>query len=73
MNDLRGGCNSDGGDIKYPVDDNLFTDMYLFCLDMLDSYYKEFQRSKLYEELKDEVSKQEILYEILRRYSMIAN
>ena len=53
--------------------DSIFTDLFIFVLEMLDNYYKEFQKSQLYEALKDEVSKQEILYEILRRYDLINN
>jgi hypothetical protein len=66
-------CGYNGSKIVFPLDDSLFTELYIFSLDVLDSYYKKFQESSLYEELKDEVSRQEILYEILRRYSMISN
>jgi len=40
---------------------------------MLEGYYSDFQKSRKYEQLRDEVAKQEILYEYLRRYSMISN
>jgi hypothetical protein len=57
----------------YSIDENLFSNLYIYSLDILDGYYKEFQKTKLFADLKDEVSKQEILYEILRKYDMISN
>ena len=59
--------------ITAQVDENLFQTLYSYTLDILDMFYKEFQRSSRFQALKDEVSKQEILYEILRRYSIISN
>ena len=53
--------------------DQLFSSLYYFVLDMLERYYSDFQKSRKYEQLRDEVAKQEILYEYLRRYSMISN
>lgn len=55
------------------TDEHLFSSLYYFVLDVLEAYYKEFQRSRKFEQLKDEVAKQEILFEYLRRYSMISN
>jgi len=55
------------------LNDQLFSSLYYFVLDVLEGYYGTFQRSRKYEQLKDEVAKQEILYEYLRRYSMISN
>lgn len=71
IGELRQGLRN--GMLVEQLDDSLFNNLYVYSLDILDGYYKEFQTTNLFEELKDEVSKQEILYEILRRYNMISN
>jgi hypothetical protein len=38
-------------------DEHLFSSLYYFVLDVLEAYYKDFQRSRKYEQLKDEVAK----------------
>ena len=65
--------NKDTGELEANMSESLFSALYFFVLEVLEGYYKDFQKSRKYESLKDEVSKQEILYEYLRRYSMISN
>lgn len=66
--------NRENGTVDGGVfDENLFSSLYFYILEVLEGYYRDFQKSRKYESLKDEVSKQEILYEYLRRYSMISN
>ncbi len=48
---------SEDGVIVGAIDETLFSSLYIFTLDVLDLYYKDFQRSKRFEELRDEVSK----------------
>ena len=55
MKELQGGFQD--GTIVHQIDESLFTNLYVFTLDILDMYYKDFQKSKRFEELKDEVSK----------------
>lgn len=47
----------ENGNAIAQVDETLFSNLYVFTLDILDMYYKDFQKSKRFEELKDEVSK----------------
>ena len=47
----------ENGNVVGVVDESLFSNLYVFTLDILDMYYKDFQKSKRFEELKDEVSK----------------
>jgi hypothetical protein len=55
------------------IDEHLFSSLYFFILEMLEAYYKDFKISRKFDQLQDEVQKQEILFEYLRRYSMISN
>lgn len=71
LNELRQKMKE--GRVPTQLDESLFNNLYVYTLDILDGYYREFQQTKLFEELIDEVSKQEILYEILRRYNMISS
>ncbi|TNV86484.1 hypothetical protein FGO68_gene14214 [Halteria grandinella] len=73
--EMRAIVNPVSGQIEAEMvcDENTFSGLYYFVLDVLEGYYREFQRSRKYDQLKDEVQKQEILYEYLRRYSMISN
>lgn len=70
---MRLNINPETGDLSQPADERLFSPLYFFVLDVLEGYYREFQQSRKYEQLREEVAKQEILYEYLRRYSMISN
>jgi hypothetical protein len=45
------------GEIVAPVDASLFSSLYFYVLDVLEGYYKDFQGSRKYEALKNEVSK----------------
>ena len=59
------------GKIRFVLNSGLFSDLYLFSLERLRTYYDQFKKSSAYAQLKDEVISQEILYEILRRYNLI--
>jgi hypothetical protein len=52
-------------------DEHFFDDLILFTNETLDEYYKNFTKSVHFLELKRAVKKQEVLYDILRRYSLI--
>jgi len=73
MQEMKSVTDPSTGELIIPLDENLFSSLYFFVLEVLEGYYKDFQKSRKYDNLKDEVSKQEILYEYLRRYSMISN
>jgi hypothetical protein len=45
------------GAIEAQMDETFFSSLYFYVLEMLEGYYKDFQRSRKYESLKDEVSK----------------
>jgi len=49
--------NQDTGAIEAEMDETFFSSLYFYVIEMLEGYYKDFQRSRKYESLKDEVSK----------------
>ena len=49
--------NQETGAIEAEMDENFFSSLYFYVIDMLEGYYKDFQRSRKYESLKEEVSK----------------
>lgn len=71
--DLRQGYNARKGTIEYDLDSELFQALYDFCIGALEVYYAVFKKSDRFEELRDEVDRQEIMYHVLRKYNLISN
>lgn len=72
MNEIRAGYHQESKAIRFVLNEGLFTDLYMFAVARLKVYYEEFKNnSKAYQELRYEVVKQEVLFEILKRYDMI--
>ena len=57
----------------HPCNEQLFADLYLFCIGALETYYDLFQKGSKFRELQLEVEKQATLYNVLRRYQLISN
>jgi hypothetical protein len=55
------------------VNETLFQSLILFAAGGLEVYYDLFMQSERFEDLQIEVEKQEILYNVLRRYQLISN
>jgi len=71
--DLRAGFSNRTGQIEYTLDGELFLTLYDFCIGALEVYYAVFKKSDRFEELRDEVDRQEIMYHVLRKYNLISN
>lgn len=70
---LRKGYSKKTGKLIYGLNGELFTDLYDFCIGALEVYYAVFKQSDRFEELKDEVDRQEIMYHVLRKFNLISN
>ena len=55
------------------VNETLFQGLILFAAGGLEVYYDLFMQSERFQDLQIEVEKQEILYNVLRRYQLISN
>jgi hypothetical protein len=57
MAEMRGLLNPMNGQLDEGAvcDENTFASLYYFVLDVLEGYYNDFQRSRKYDQLKDEV------------------
>ena len=73
VKELRAGYNSRADMIMLPVNEALFQSLILFAAGGLEIYYNQFMESQRFEDLQIEVDKQEILYNVLRRYQLISN
>mmetsp|Transcript_43268 Transcript_43268/g.57244 ORF Transcript_43268/g.57244 Transcript_43268/m.57244 type:complete len:147 (+) Transcript_43268:1210-1650(+) len=51
----------------------LFDELFDFCMSGLEVYYAVFKKSDRFEQLKEEVDRQEIMYHVLRKYNLISN
>ena len=71
--ELRRGYNVRTGMIEFNLDSELFQALYDFCIGALEVYYAVFKKSDRFEELRDEVDRQEIMYHVLRKYNLISN
>lgn len=71
--DLKVAYNQKTGTIAYPLDGELFQELYQFCISGLEVYYAVFKQSDRFEELQDEVDRQEIMYHVARKYNLISN
>ena len=70
LQEIRAGYRD--GKLMFVLNNGLFSDLYIYTLERLRSYYNEFMADPdAFSYLKDEVEAQEVLYEILRRYRMI--
>ena len=70
LQEIRAGYRD--GKLMFVLNNGLFSDVYLYTLERLRSYYNQFMADPdAFGFLKDEVEAQEVLYEILRRYRMI--
>lgn len=70
--DLRNGMTNQGV-INFELNEALFNDLYQFAIGGLEVYYDLFKQSDTCKKLKEEVQRQEVLYDVLRRYQMIQN
>ena len=70
---LRKGFNKKTGKLIYGLTSELFQDLYEFCIGALEVYYAVFKQSDRFEELRDEVDRQEIMYHVLRKFNLISN
>lgn len=57
MSEIYALTNKETGAIEAEMDETFFSSLYFYVIEMLEGYYKDFQRSRKYESLKDEVSK----------------
>ena len=57
MSEIYALTNKETGIIEAEMDETFFSSLYFYVIEMLEGYYKDFQRSRKYESLKDEVSK----------------
>ena len=73
IHELRRGYNARSGQIEFNLDSELFQALYDFCIGALEVYYAVFKKSDRFEELRDEVDRQEIMYHVLRKYNLISN
>ena len=54
-------------------DGKTFEELFDFCIGALEVYYAVFKKSDRFEQLKDEVDRQEVMYHVLRKYNLISN
>ena len=55
------------------TDGKIFEELFDFCIGALEVYYAVFKKSDRFEQLKEEVDRQEIMYHVLRKYNLISN
>lgn len=55
------------------VNEALFQSLLIFTAGGLEIYYEQFKKSERFQLLKEETEKQEIIYNVLRRYKLIQN
>ena len=73
LHEIRAGYHSESRTLRFVLNTGLFSDLYLFTIERLRQYYDDFKESgEPYEQLRSEVVKQEVLYEILKRYDLIS-
>lgn len=71
LRQLRQGYDMKRGKIVVEVNETLFQNLIVFASGGLEVFYDNFMESERYQLLKVEVEKQEILYNVLRRYDLI--
>ena len=70
---LRQGYDERRAVITHEINETLFQSLILFAAGGLEVYYDLFMQSERFQDLQIEVEKQEILYNVLRRYQLISN
>ena len=70
--ELRAGYNPRSKKLKFHLNQGLFSELYIFSIEKLKNYFENFKLSgEPFYLLRQEVIRQEVLYEILKRLDMI--
>ena len=70
---LRDGYDTRTQQIYLSINEDLFLQLYDFCIGALEVYYAVFKKSDRFEALRNEVDRQEVQYHVLRKFNLISN